>query len=96
MTIAGLHANEDLRRREFPVARDRIFLGHAGVCPLPQRVIAAVKAYASVGEITRARRTSTRRMVLFRTSGRKWRTRISTSGSSGMGEILKYPNTQTP
>ena len=42
MTLAELHANEELRRNEFPVARDKIFLAHAGVCPLPHRVAEAV------------------------------------------------------
>jgi len=42
MTLAELHTNEELRRTEFPVACDRIFLAHAGVCPLPRRVADAV------------------------------------------------------
>jgi cysteine desulfurase / selenocysteine lyase len=42
MTLTELLANEELRRSEFPVARDRIFLAHAGVCPLPRRVAGAV------------------------------------------------------
>ena len=45
MTIQELHANEELRRREFPVCAERIFLGHAGVCPLPRRVVDAVTDY---------------------------------------------------
>ncbi|MFZ0826108.1 MAG: aminotransferase class V-fold PLP-dependent enzyme [Verrucomicrobiia bacterium] len=44
MTLTELLANEELRRNEFPVARDKIFLAHAGVCPLPQRVAGAVSA----------------------------------------------------
>jgi selenocysteine lyase/cysteine desulfurase len=39
-------ANEELRRSEFPVAREQVFLAHAGVCPLPRRVAAAVAQYA--------------------------------------------------
>lgn len=46
MTIAELHANEELRRHEFPVAATRIFLGHAGVCPLPRRVAERIAHYA--------------------------------------------------
>jgi len=46
MTISDLHSNEDLRRHEFPVAQEKIFLGHAGVCPLPRRVADAVAHYA--------------------------------------------------
>ncbi len=39
-------ADEALRQREFPVTRNKIFLAHAGVCPLPQRVAQAVADYA--------------------------------------------------
>jgi selenocysteine lyase/cysteine desulfurase len=46
MTLTEILANEELRRREFPVAREKIFLAHAGVCPLPQRVVQAVSDYA--------------------------------------------------
>jgi len=46
MTIAQLLANEPLRQREFPVATKRVFLGHAGVCPLPRRIVEAVSNYA--------------------------------------------------
>lgn len=48
MTISELHANEELRRAEFPVAREKIFLAHAGVCPLPRRVATAVRDYAAL------------------------------------------------
>src|SRR6266478_4523283 len=46
MTLTELLANEDLRRSEFPVVRDQIFLAHAGDCPLPRRVAEAVAKYA--------------------------------------------------
>ena len=46
MTIAELHSNEELRRHEFPVARDKIFLAHAGVCAIPRRVAERVAHYA--------------------------------------------------
>ena len=46
MTIAELLANEQMRQREFPVARERVFLGHAGVCPLSRRVAEAISNYA--------------------------------------------------
>jgi cysteine desulfurase / selenocysteine lyase len=49
MTLAELHANEDLRRNEFPVAGDKTFLAHAGVCPLPRRVAEAVAECARGG-----------------------------------------------
>ncbi|MFM7805401.1 MAG: aminotransferase class V-fold PLP-dependent enzyme, partial [Verrucomicrobiota bacterium] len=37
---------EALRRREFPVVEQGVFLGHAGVCPLPRRVAEAAAAHA--------------------------------------------------
>jgi len=46
MTIQELHSNEELRRHEFPVCAERIFLGHAGVCPLPRRVVEAITEYS--------------------------------------------------
>ncbi|PWU21927.1 MAG: aminotransferase [Verrucomicrobia bacterium] len=46
MTVTEILKNEELRREEFPVARDKIFLAHAGDCPLPRRVAEAVAAYA--------------------------------------------------
>jgi selenocysteine lyase/cysteine desulfurase len=49
MTLTEILTSEELRRREFPVARDKIFLAHAGVCPLPRRVAEAVAACAGVG-----------------------------------------------
>jgi selenocysteine lyase/cysteine desulfurase len=46
MTISELHADEALRQHEFPVAKDSIFLAHAGVCPLPRRAAEAISALA--------------------------------------------------
>jgi len=46
MTLAEILANEEMRRHEFPVCRDKIFLAHAGVCPLPRRVAEAIQTYA--------------------------------------------------
>jgi len=46
MTVADLLQNEDLRQHEFPVTRERIFLAHAGDCPLPRRVAEAIERYA--------------------------------------------------
>src|SRR5437667_10840465 len=45
MTVPELLGNEELRRREFPVVREKIFLAHAGVCPLPRRVAEAARDY---------------------------------------------------
>src|ERR1035437_8196947 len=46
MTLAEILGNKELRRREFPVTRDKVFLAHAGVCALPQRVAKAISDYA--------------------------------------------------
>jgi selenocysteine lyase/cysteine desulfurase len=46
MTIPELLSNETLRRKEFPVCAERVFLAHAGDCPLPARVADAVANYA--------------------------------------------------
>ncbi|MFO1513051.1 MAG: aminotransferase class V-fold PLP-dependent enzyme [Verrucomicrobiota bacterium] len=46
MTVQEILSNEELRRREFPVVQGKIFLAHAGDCPLPQRVAQAVADYA--------------------------------------------------
>ena len=46
MTVADVLENEELRRHEFPVAREKIFLAHAGDCPLPRRVSEAISNYA--------------------------------------------------
>jgi cysteine desulfurase / selenocysteine lyase len=51
MTLPELFADEELRRREFPVVRDKIFLGHAAVCPLPRRVAEAVAECARQGTL---------------------------------------------
>jgi cysteine desulfurase / selenocysteine lyase len=49
MTLAEILANEELRQREFPVAQGKIFLAHAGVCPLPYRVANAIAECARQG-----------------------------------------------
>jgi cysteine desulfurase / selenocysteine lyase len=46
MNLSELLANEELRRLEFPVVKDKIFLAHGGDCPLPRRVAEAVAQYA--------------------------------------------------
>jgi selenocysteine lyase/cysteine desulfurase len=46
MTLAEILSNEELRRHEFPVTREKIFLAHAAVCALPRRVAEAVRDYA--------------------------------------------------
>jgi selenocysteine lyase/cysteine desulfurase len=46
-SIPELHADEELRRREFPVAARSAFLAHAGVCPVPRRVAEACAGFAA-------------------------------------------------
>ncbi len=46
MTLTELLTDEELRLKEFPVAREKIFLAHGGDCPLPKRVADAVARYA--------------------------------------------------
>lgn len=45
MTLQELIGSEARRMAEFPVARDSIFMAHAGVCILPRRVSTAVQEY---------------------------------------------------
>ena len=47
MTIAEILSNEELRQHEFPVAKNKIFLAHAGVCALPRRVAQAMNDCAN-------------------------------------------------
>jgi cysteine desulfurase / selenocysteine lyase len=49
MNIQELHSNEELRRREFPVAAQTAFFAHAAVCPLPRRVAEAMSGCALGG-----------------------------------------------
>jgi cysteine desulfurase / selenocysteine lyase len=49
MTLTEILASEEIRLREFPVAREKIFLAHAGVCALPRRVAQAVADCAARG-----------------------------------------------
>lgn len=45
-----LHSDEAFRLREFPVARDSIFLAHAGVTILPARVAGTMREYLERAE----------------------------------------------
>ena len=49
MSPAEIQSNEELRRHEFPVTGEKIFLAHAAVCPLPRRVAEAVSHRAQIG-----------------------------------------------
>src|SRR5690349_11543822 len=45
MTLQEVLQNEELRQHEFPITRKTAFFGHAGVCPLPRRVVEAMNGY---------------------------------------------------
>src|SRR5215210_3120934 len=45
MNLSELIADEATRLAEFPVARESIFMAHAGVCILPRRVARAMQDY---------------------------------------------------
>jgi selenocysteine lyase/cysteine desulfurase len=49
MTLQELQTNEELRRHEFPVVANHIFLGHGAVCPMPRRVRDAIHHMATRG-----------------------------------------------
>ncbi|HEY5232882.1 MAG TPA: aminotransferase class V-fold PLP-dependent enzyme [Verrucomicrobiae bacterium] len=51
MTLNDILSDEELRLREFPVAREKVFLAHAGVCPLPRRVADAISECARQGTL---------------------------------------------
>lgn len=45
-TIEDIQKDDNLRQSLFPVTREGIYLGHAGVCPLPSRVVNSINAYS--------------------------------------------------
>ncbi len=51
MEIDEILSNESLRQREFPVVGRQIFLGHAGVAPLPARVGKAIREYSEMATV---------------------------------------------
>ena len=51
MTLNELLSNETLRQHEFPVTKNKVFLAHAGVCPLPRRVAQAMIDCATGGTL---------------------------------------------
>ena len=69
MTLTELLQDESLRRREFPIANEQIYLAHAGVSPLPNRVaekmMSVLVAAQSIDQDTAARDAveATRRSV---------------------------------
>ncbi len=48
MTLREILDLEPVRQSEFPVTREKVFLAHAGVCPLPRRVSDAIRDYAAL------------------------------------------------
>ena len=42
LSLEQILSDEQLRKSEFPVAAEKVFLGHAAVCPLPRRVVDAM------------------------------------------------------
>ncbi|MBT5926860.1 MAG: aminotransferase class V-fold PLP-dependent enzyme [Verrucomicrobia bacterium] len=50
-TIDEIQSDDSLRRKEFPICRDQIFLAHAAVCPLPASVSKAIQNYAAACEL---------------------------------------------
>jgi cysteine desulfurase / selenocysteine lyase len=51
MTLNEILTSRELCHHEFPVTRDKIFLAHAAVCPLPRRVAAAIAECAREGTL---------------------------------------------
>jgi len=49
MNLTSLLADEPARCASFPVARQTVYLAHAGVCPLPHAVEKAISDYAQHG-----------------------------------------------
>lgn len=49
MTLEEIQSNEERRQHEFPVTREKVYLGHAGVCPLPRRVSERIQETARHG-----------------------------------------------
>lgn len=66
MTIQEILANEELRQHEFPVTAKQVFLGHAGVSPLPHRVTEAMTSYLAACN-TLDQETAMHRLLLAET-----------------------------
>ncbi|GMV93804.1 MAG: aminotransferase [Candidatus Hydrogenedentota bacterium] len=49
MTIQEILASEETRKYEFPVTQERVFLAHAGVCPLPRCACEAIEEFCRRG-----------------------------------------------
>lgn len=51
MTVDQLINDEPLRREQFPVVAERIFMAHAGVCPLPKVAVDAIAEFCARGSV---------------------------------------------
>ena len=49
LNLAELLSNEELRQHEFPATRNKVFLAHAAVCPLPRRIAQAMQLFIEAG-----------------------------------------------
>ncbi len=51
MTIDEIINDESIRQREFPVTAERIFMGHAGVAPLPRAAVDGIAEFCRRGSV---------------------------------------------
>ena len=51
MNLPDLQSDVDLRRREFPVCVNKVYLAHAGVSPIPARVTRAISKQAETAAL---------------------------------------------
>ena len=63
LKISDLLRDESLRRHEFPVCENKVFLAHAGVSPLPRRVSEAIKQYVETATHDQQESAATDEMV---------------------------------
>jgi selenocysteine lyase/cysteine desulfurase len=71
MTIPEILSNEELRQHEFPVTKNKIFLAHGGVCPLPRRIAQAMNDCANEGTLGDQEAFVMHRLEEARTTGAK-------------------------
>ncbi len=63
MTIEEIINDESARRRAFPVVSERIFMGHAGVAPLPQVAVDGIAEYCRRGSVDAQETSWTTKLV---------------------------------
>jgi selenocysteine lyase/cysteine desulfurase len=71
MTLTEILSDERLRQQEFPVAKEKIFLAHAGVCALPRRVAQAMCDCANEATLGDQEEFVMRRIAEARSAGAK-------------------------